>query len=118
MGVSCPSPRGAFYIFPDWNQYRSVLEANGITTSNELAHYLLEKYHVSSLPGSELGMPADDLCLRLATVDYKGGRALEILFKERNSLEENPAQFVASVAPSVVEGCNQLERFMSQLKEE
>ena len=118
MGLSCPSPQGAFYVFPDWNQHRETLGAKGITTSDELAHHLLENYHVSSLPGSEFGMPAEDLCLRFATVDYKGDLALEIFLKDRDSLVENPDQFVVSVAPSVVEGCNQLEHFTSQLNEE
>jgi aspartate/methionine/tyrosine aminotransferase len=118
MGLSCPSPQGAFYMMPDWNQHKETLRTKGITTSNELARHLLEKYHVSSLPGSEFGMPAEDLCLRLATVDYKGDLALDTFLKDRDSLVENPEQFVASIAPSVVEGCNQLEQFTSQLNEE
>ena len=63
-------------------------------------------------------MPVKDLCLRLATVDYKGDKALEIFLKDRQSFVENPDQSVLSIAPSVVEGCNQLERFTSQLNEE
>lgn len=118
MGLSCPSPQGAFYLFPDWNQHREALRTRGVTTSNEFARYLLEKYRVSSLPGSDFGMPVEDLCLRLATVDYKGDLALEIFLKDRESLAKNPDQFVATVASSVVEGCNQLERFTSQLNEE
>ncbi|MFW9810354.1 MAG: pyridoxal phosphate-dependent aminotransferase [Candidatus Thorarchaeota archaeon] len=115
MGLSCPSPQGAFYLFPDWNQHKDALRTKSVTTSNELAQYLLEEYHVSSLPGSEFGMPAEDLCLRLATVDYKGELALDTFLKDRDSLVENPEQFVVSIAPSVVEGCNQLEVFMFQL---
>jgi len=118
MGLSCPSPQGAFYLFPDWNQHREVLRTKGITTSSELARHLLENYHVSSLPGSEFGMPAEDLCLRLATVDYKGDLALETFFKDRDIFVKKSEQFVASIAPSVVEGCNQLKRFTSQLNEE
>jgi hypothetical protein len=63
-------------------------------------------------------MPAEDLCLRLATVDYQGDVALDLFLKDRDSFEKNPDQFVASVAHSVVEGCNQLEQFTSQLNEE
>ena len=118
MRLSCPCPQGAFYLFPDWNQHRGPLENVGINTSSELARHLLENYHVSSLPGSEFGMPADDFCLRLATVDYKGDVALDIFRKDRGSFVENPNKSVVSIAPSVVEGCNQLERFTSQLGEE
>jgi aspartate/methionine/tyrosine aminotransferase len=118
MGLTCPSPQGAFYLFPDWNKHREVLRTKGITTSHELAQHLLENYHVSSLPGSEFGMPPEDLCLRLATVDYKGDFALELFSTKKETLMKNPDQFVASIAPSVVEGCNQVERFTSQLEEE
>jgi aspartate aminotransferase len=118
MGLTCPSPQGAFYLFPDWNKHREVLRTKGITTSRELTQHLLENYHVSNLPGSEFGMPPEDLCLRLATVDYKGDLALELFSTKRASLMENPDQYVASIAPSVVEGCNQVERFTSQLREE
>lgn len=113
--ISCPYPQGGFYLFPDWNQYREELARMKINTSKELAGYLLEKYHVASLPGSEFGMPSDDLSLRLATVDYKGSDALETFLNDRTTAIEHPDDFVALVAPSVREACTRLDEFTASV---
>ncbi|MFW9816038.1 MAG: pyridoxal phosphate-dependent aminotransferase [Candidatus Thorarchaeota archaeon] len=115
MDVSCPYPQGGFYLFPDWNSQRDSLDKLGVNTSNELAQYLLKNWHLASLPGSEFGMPPDDLSLRLATVDYDGRFAFEHYLKKRKSALKDPDGFVTRIAPSVVEGCNQLEKFSAQL---
>jgi aspartate aminotransferase len=115
MGVSCPYPQGAFYLFPDWNSRKEALQKKGVTTSNELAQHLLKNWFLASLPSSEFGMPPDDLSLRLATVDYDGSLAYKTFKKKRRYTIKNPKEFVESIAPSVVEGCNQLERFTAQL---
>jgi aspartate aminotransferase len=114
-GISCPYPQGAFYLFPDWNQYRERLTTLKISTSRELARYLLERYHVASLPGIEFGMPPDDLGLRLATVDYKGSEALEAFLKDKEGALKNPDRFVELIAPSVQEACKRLSNFTSRL---
>lgn len=115
LGVSCPYPQGAFYLFPDWNHQREQLGKKGIETSSKLARYILENYHVASLPGSEFGMPAKDLCLRLATVDYNGEVALDTFLKDRASALQDSNRFVSIVAPSVVEACDQLQQFTAQI---
>jgi aspartate aminotransferase len=56
-GISCASPRGAFYVFPECKKllYKSY---NGklITNSNEFALFLLEEAHVAVVAGSAFGM--------------------------------------------------------------
>jgi aspartate/methionine/tyrosine aminotransferase len=115
MGVSCPYPLGGFYLFPDWNSQRSSLEKKGVSTSSDLAKHLLRNWYLASLPGSEFGMSPNDLSLRLATVDYDGKSALNHFLKKRKSALKDPDGFVIQIAPSVVEGCNQLEQFTAQL---
>jgi len=115
MGVSCPCPQGAFYLFPDWNSQREALQKKGVTTSNELAKHLLKNWFLASLPGVEFGMPPDDLSLRLATVDYDGSAAYKSFQRRRKSAIKDPETFVLTIAPSVVEACNQLERFTAEL---
>lgn len=46
-GFSCPTPRGAFYVFPN-------ITAFGMS-SDETAEYILEKTHVVTAPGSAFG---------------------------------------------------------------
>jgi aspartate/methionine/tyrosine aminotransferase len=56
-GVSCPTPRGAFYLFPNFSAYFDK-EYNGqpIRNSYGLAYYLMKKAHVAVVPGDAFGM--------------------------------------------------------------
>ena len=47
MEVPCTKPRGAFYLFPDFSEFRS--------SSYEMGMLLLEKAHVSTAAGSTFG---------------------------------------------------------------
>lgn len=67
LGVPCPRPAGGFYLYPDFAPWRAALAARGITTSQELASYLLEEWAIATLPGSEFGEPPQALRLRLST---------------------------------------------------
>jgi aspartate aminotransferase len=58
-GVSCPTPTGAFYVFPDVSAlYGSRYEDRRIEGSVELCTFLLEEMHVACVPGSAFGMDA------------------------------------------------------------
>lgn len=66
-GARCPRPAGGFYLYPDFAPWREHLAALGITTSEDLARYLLDEWDIAALPGSVFGEPPDALRLRLAT---------------------------------------------------
>jgi aspartate aminotransferase len=66
-GLDCPQPAGAFYIFPSFAPFRKELSRQGVSTSVQLAEFLLETAGLATLPGSAFGMPNDDLSLRLST---------------------------------------------------
>lgn len=55
-GLITPKPEGAFYLYPDVSAYFGT-ESNGrvIDSANELAMYLLERYHVALVPGEGFG---------------------------------------------------------------
>ena len=63
-GVRCPSPQGAFYVFPDFS---GVLgrqwKGSPIGTSLRLAEFLLEEARVAVVPGEAFGAPG---CARLS----------------------------------------------------
>ena len=67
LGVPCPRPAGAFYLYPDFAPWRTVLAEHGVTTGQALAHHLLDEWDVATLPGSAFGDAPDALRLRLAT---------------------------------------------------
>ena len=57
-GVTCPTPAGAFYAFPNVSEILGKQHANGtITTSADLATYLLHEAHVACVPGDPFGSP-------------------------------------------------------------
>lgn len=63
-GVKANYPQGAFYFFPDVSSYFG--KSDGSTTlknSDDLCLWMLEKGHVSLVPGGAFG---DDRCVRLS----------------------------------------------------
>ena len=57
-GMTCPTPAGAFYAFPNVSGILGKRHANGtIMTSGDLATYLLHEAHVACVPGEAFGSP-------------------------------------------------------------
>ena len=57
-GITCPTPAGAFYAFPNVSGVLGKRHANGtIATSADLATYLLHEAHVACVPGEPFGSP-------------------------------------------------------------
>ena len=76
-GVQVRAPQGGFYLFPDFSAKAGALRSRGITTSVELCERLLEDTGVAILPGRDFGRPDEELTVRIAYVNFDGGRALE-----------------------------------------
>jgi aspartate aminotransferase len=63
-GVKANYPEGAFYFFPDVSSYYGKSDGTKtIKNGDDLCLYLLEKAHVSLVPGGAFG---DDNCIRLS----------------------------------------------------
>jgi len=63
-GVKCPTPGGAFYVFPDLSAYvGKSINGRKIETDMDLCIYLLEEGHIATVPGSAFGM---DGCVRIS----------------------------------------------------
>jgi aspartate aminotransferase/aspartate/glutamate/aspartate-prephenate aminotransferase len=58
-GVRCPTPEGAFYVYPDVSEYFGTTAPNGetIKDSSDLCFYLLEDRYVALVPGTAFGAP-------------------------------------------------------------
>ena len=65
-GLDTPTPSGAFYIFPEVSAYfgRTAPDGRTIHNSSDLALYLLNDAHVSSVSGEAFGAPE---CMRFST---------------------------------------------------
>jgi aspartate aminotransferase len=63
-GVTCPEPDGAFYVFPNFSHYYGKKAGTReITSSLDMADYLMEAAHVAVVPGSAFG---EDRCVRFS----------------------------------------------------
>jgi aspartate aminotransferase len=58
-GIRCPTPEGAFYVFPDVSAFfgRKGTDGRTISDSEDLCMYLLERHDVALVPGTAFGDP-------------------------------------------------------------
>lgn len=79
-GVSCFSPGGAFYAFPDISSFLGKITPDGtkIATSTDLCMYLLEEKGLALVPGDAFGEPNGIRLSYAASMDDLK-EALEIL---------------------------------------
>jgi aspartate aminotransferase len=62
--VTCLSPQGAFYAFPNFSKYyNGSLKGKKVSGSLELADLLLEHARLAAVPGIAFG---EDACIRLS----------------------------------------------------
>lgn len=58
-GIQCPTPQGAFYLYPDVSGFFGTQTPEGetIEDSSDLCFYLLEEHDVALVPGTAFGGP-------------------------------------------------------------
>ncbi len=114
VGVECPLPDGAFYLFPNFKNYGEKLKAKNIFTSMELTTRLLEETGTALLPGNVFGRPVEEYTVRLAYVDFDGARALaaaETISPEDPLTEE----FTKTYCSHMLEGTNKIVDWLKSL---
>lgn len=108
MGLNCPEPQGSFYLFPDFDAYRDALRGKGLLTGTQLCNLLLDKASVAVLPGSDFYLPATNLGVRVAPVDYDGTAALNAW----PGIEHMDETGTTDLFPRLVSGCDSLAAFL------
>jgi aspartate/methionine/tyrosine aminotransferase len=111
MNLNCPIPEGSFYLFPDFENYRSLLHKHKILTGTALCDKLLNLANVAVLPGSDFYFPATNLGVRIAAVDFDG----QFVLDKWPGKEDITDDMINRFFPNLVEGCNQIEKFLQQL---
>ena len=111
MGLNCPAPEGAFYLFPDFENYKDKLKAKGITTCSGLAQELFDSQLIAVLPGSNFYMRDDYFGVRVASVDYDG----EAVLKVASSAQTLDDSFIETHCPRLKLGCDRLENYLKSL---
>lgn len=108
MGLNCAKPCGAFYLMPDFLNFKEALNKQRIEDDKHLAQTLLNHYGVATLPGSDFGMPEDAFSLRIASVDYDGKAAL-------NAYATDPTSVIEKSMPNLILGCKEIKSFINNL---
>ncbi len=110
MELNCPKPQGAFYLFPDFDNYREKLRKRGILTGIQLADDMLQKKGVAFLPGSDFYFPATNLGARVASVDFDGKEVRDKWPGGKLTEEQTMELF-----PRLVKGCDRMEEYLENL---
>lgn len=111
MDIECTRAEGAFYMTIGFNNFKASLADLNTRTSSELANYLLEKYHVAMLPGSDFGFQEEDLFFRIAFVDFEGVQVMNA-YKEQGVIDET---FIVQYCPSIYKGIQYIQAFIKDL---
>ena len=121
MGLNCPKPEGAFYLFPDFQNYKEKLASRGIKGCKTLATELLDKAGVALLPGSDFYYPEEAMGCLVATVDYDGDwvyqKSLEPLHNPLVNQHPLDQKFVEEHCPNLKWGADQIQAFLEALDE-
>ncbi|MCD6197343.1 MAG: hypothetical protein J7K15_02050 [Deltaproteobacteria bacterium] len=80
----------------------------GILTGPNLCDTVLERAHVAILPGSDFYLPANNLGVRIASVDYKGEEILNVWTGPQDMTQGK----ISELFPRLVGGCDSLEHLL------
>ena len=111
MGLNCPEPMGAFYLFPDFDNFKFKLRKHGLYTGLALAERILAEARVAILPGADFYFMATHLGARVASVDFDGAMVYE-------RWPERPAdrdETVEELFPNLKNGCDRLSDFLHSM---
>ncbi len=108
IGIECTQPQGAFYMMIGFNKFKGKINALGIHTSEELSIYLLEKFKVALLPGTDFYFSSEELFFRLAFVDFDGVEAMKIN-------KSGYSEFIKNKCFNIMGGVESLKKFVASL---
>ncbi len=112
--ITLPSPKGGFYLFPNFNFYREKLAVKGILTSVEMCEAVLNETGVAFLPGMDFGRQPEELTCRLAYVDFDGELVLE---KARTEYQSKPIdkEFLNKYCSKMIKATEKIEEWLESL---
>ncbi|MEM7115315.1 MAG: aminotransferase class I/II-fold pyridoxal phosphate-dependent enzyme [Chloroflexota bacterium] len=115
LGIRCTQPEGGFYLTPNFDRWREPLAAKGVTTSTELATYLLENHRIATLPAAVFGVPPTELSLRVATnyIDMEDDAAANKLLNHWQAHRD--AAKLMQQHPQMDAAVDQLKQFVTTL---
>jgi aspartate aminotransferase len=108
LGVRYPELHGAFYLYPNFDNFREKLKNRGIESSEQLAGDLIDRFQIAALPGTAFGDEPESLTLRLATCDFDGQTALNYYLDHPDCTSES---LVHACCPKIRLACRGLTEY-------
>ena len=113
IGVTMPKPEGGFYLFPNFNKWKSKLNKRGIYTDKDFCNTLLEETGIALLPGEAFGLQEAHITARLSYVDFNGQELLQLLEKFPKSKVDG--SFVEQNCPRIVMATEKMKAWLASL---
>ena len=109
MGLSCPKPSGAFYVFPSFDNFKNQLLEKQIHNSVDLAKFL-KSMGIFVLPGLNFGLSKEELAIRISCTDFDGNDVF-------NELQDRTLEQISlkKFFPKIEGACDQLNSFLQSL---
>lgn len=114
INITLPSPKGGFYLFPNFNFYREKLASKGVLTSFELCEKVLQDTGVAFLPGMDFGRQPEELTCRMAYVDFNGEMVLAKAISETDGKPVD-TNFLKKYCPKMISALDCLEAWLENL---
>ena len=108
VGIECIKPEGGFYILCDFSKV--INKSSSIRTSKDLCKKMLAELNFANLPGSDFGLPDDDLITRMAFVDFDGSAVLKRFSNDKKFEKEEIPMFF----PKIYEGIKKLVKWAKE----
>lgn len=113
FGVTMPEPQGGFYLFPNFNKWKSNLNNLEIFSSSKFCNTLLNETGVALLPGEAFGHQKENFTARLSFVDFDGKALLQML--EKNPGIKVDEEFVEQNCPKIVLAVKKMKAWISSI---
>ena len=94
-----------------FNLHKAAILKLGISSSFDLANYVLENYNFAMLPGVDFGFKKEELFFRIAFVDFNGEKVMDAYSHDKNI----ETIFIKENAPNVFFGVEKIKTFISDL---
>ena len=115
--INATIPKGAFYLFVDFNEFSDKLKNIGLNSCTEFCEHMVRVEHTAMLPGNSLLLPNDDFSVRLSYVDYNGDEVLRAWQKEKPSSDRDKERFFEIYCPLISQGIKNIDNYFTQVRQ-
>lgn len=115
-GIGSTTPRGAFYLYVDFNEQAEQFKRLDLPSCADFCENLLEVEHAALLPGDALLLPADNYSVRCSYVDYDGEKALEAWRENPPQSESDEMRFAHNHFSIMLDGVSNIGRYIGEIR--